>query len=138
MGTRGPRSSADLAVATSADVIAIERALPPADLTDEQVDVWRIIVNRMPADWFPAETHPLLVQYCRHTIRARRLAQLLDNMEKSQEVDIKEYRDLLRSEEEQSRALASLATKLRISQQTRFDKSRKTPLVGDKLWDFGK
>ncbi len=135
MGTRGPRSSADLAVAASADVIAIERALPPVELTDEQVAVWRMVVNRMPADWFPAETHPLLAQYCRHTSRARRLAQLLDNMEKAEEVNIKEYRDLLRSEEEQSRALASLATKLRISQQTRYDKSRKKPLTGDKLWD---
>lgn len=124
MGVRGPRSQSAIAVPT---VVAVERPDAPYDLTDEQTAEWWAIVNRMPADWFPKETHPLLAQYCRHIVRARRLAQLIDAAEKGEQLDVKEYRDLLRSEEEQSRALSTLATKMRISQQTTYDKSKKKP-----------
>ena len=34
---------------------------------------WCAVVNRMPADWFPRETHGMLVQYCRLIVGARRL-----------------------------------------------------------------
>lgn len=124
MGVRGPRSQSAIAVPV---VGTVERPDAPYDLTDEQTAEWWAIVNRMPADWFPKETHPLLAQYCRHIVRARRLAQLIDAAEKGEQLDVKEYRDLLRSEEEQSRALSTLATKMRISQQTTYDKSKKKP-----------
>src|SRR3546814_433066 len=110
MGARGRKSAAALSVIGPGGVETIRRPEPPSDLTDEQADEWRAVVNRLPAEWFPRETWGLLSQYCRHVIRARRLAQLLDAAEQATEFDVKEYRDLLRSEEEQSRALASLAT----------------------------
>src|SRR5689334_17022904 len=82
------------------------------------------VVNRMPADRFPTETHALLVQYCRHVVGARRLAQSIDRMERDNTVDVA---NLLRAEEVQSRAIASLATRLRISQQSLFSKNRTRP-----------
>lgn len=136
MGNRGRVSAAALTVIGPGGIETIRRPDPPAELTDEQAEEWRAIVNRMPADWFTRETEPLLVQYCRTIVRARRLAQLLNNTEKSEELDVKEYRDLLRSEAEQSGVLMSLATKMRISQQSTYDKSKKKPAGGTtRPWD---
>lgn len=135
MGTRGRISSAALTVVGASEIEPVERPQAPAELTPEQKLEWYAIVNRMPADWFPRETHSMLAQYCRHIVRARRLGQLLDTAESADDFDVKEYRDLLRSEEEQSRAIASLATKMRISQQTTYDKSKKKSQSARKLWE---
>lgn len=136
MGARGRKSSAELSVIGPGGVETVRRPEPPADLSDEQADEWREVVNRLPADWFPRETWAILAQYCRHVTRARRLAQLIERAEQAEEVDIKEYRDLLRSEEEQSRAIASLATKMRISQQATYDKSKtKGKATTKRPWD---
>lgn len=133
MGTRGRKSGAELSVVSPIETIS--RPDAPYDLTDEQVDEWWAIVNRMPADWFPRETHPMLAQLCRHIVRARRLSQLLNAMERKPEFEMKDYRDLLRSEEEQSRAIASLSTKMRISQQATIDKRKTKPVSAPKPWE---
>jgi hypothetical protein len=44
-------------VATVSAIETIARPDAPYDLTDEQSDEWWAVVNRMPADWFPRETH---------------------------------------------------------------------------------
>jgi hypothetical protein len=136
MGKRGRTSAAALATTTISPVETLERPDAPYDLTDEQAEEWWAVVNRMPPDWFPRETHSLLAQYCRHVVRARRIAQLLNATENSKEFDVKEYRDLLRSEEEQSRAIASLATRMRLSQQATYDKSKKKPGSTKKPWEI--
>lgn len=135
MGSRGRTSSAALSVKAATVVEAIQRPDAPYDLTDEQSEEWWAVVNRMPADWFPRETHAMLAQYCRHVVRARRIAQLLNAAESAKDFDVKEYRDLLRSEEEQSRAIASLATRMRISQQATYDKSKAKPSAPRKPWE---
>lgn len=134
MGIRGRRSSADLALITGSGISTIQRPDPPMELTAEQGDEWRQIVNRLPADWFPRETWAVLAQLCRHITRARRLAQLIDAAEGAAEFDVKEYRDLLRSEEEQSRAITSISTKLRITNQATYDKSKKKPSAAPRPW----
>lgn len=136
MGTRGPRSTAALSVIGPGGLETIRRPSPPADLTAEQADEWRAIVNRLPADWFARETHAILAQYCRHIVRARRIASLIEAAEGAKTFDVDAYRDLLRSEEEQSRAIASLATKMRISQQSSYDKSKKKPQAGKPPWEI--
>lgn len=135
MKQRGRDSAAANEIAAIGKLETVQRPDAPYDLTDEQVDEWRAVVARLPADWFTRETHALLAQYCRHVVRARRIAQLIDQAEKSDPFDVKEYRDLLRSEEEQSRAIASLATRMRLTQQTTYDKSKKKPATGRKPWD---
>jgi hypothetical protein len=45
------------------------RPEPPEDLTEEQAAEWSAVVDRLPADWFPRETHGLLARYCRHGSR---------------------------------------------------------------------
>lgn len=125
MGVRGPKSAAALAVIGPGGVETVRRPEPPHELTDEQADDWRAVVNAMPADWFPRGAHGTLVQLCRHRIRARRLAQLLNAAEAAEDFDVKEYRDLLRSEGENTRLIESCETKLRLTPQTQYDKSKK-------------
>jgi hypothetical protein len=71
MAQRGRKSAASLSIVS---VLGNERPAPPEDLTDEEAKEWRAIVGRMPADWFTRENFPLLVEYCRHVVRARDLA----------------------------------------------------------------
>lgn len=125
-------SAAALEVASVAALTVVERPRCPHDLNDEEAEVWSSVVDRLPADWFPEETHPLLSQYCRHTIQSRRIAELIekatsdiDPETKQPTLSIKDYDRLLKMQERESRAIASLATKMRVSQQTTYDKSRK-------------
>src|SRR5215510_3112468 len=87
MGIRGRTSSAELAVIDPAGIETVRRPQAPVELTDEQADEWCAIVGRLPAEYFPRETHGMLAQYCRHITRARRLAQLIAQMEASGSFD---------------------------------------------------
>lgn len=131
MGTRGRQSSASLA---TPKVQTVERPDAPYDLTDEQAQEWWAVVNRMPADWFPRETHGMLSQYCRHVVAARRVAQLVTQCEGDDDFDVDAYDKLLKMQEREGRALSSLATRLRISQQATIDKRRQKPNKGDRPW----
>jgi hypothetical protein len=133
MGMRGRKSVASLAVA--APVETLERPDAPYDLTDEQADEWWAVVNRMPADWFPRETHGMLAQYCRHVVSARRVAQLIAAEEGKKEIEIPVLDQLYKMQEREGRALSSLATRMRITQQTTYDKSKKKPSAVKKPWE---
>lgn len=135
MGARGRQSSASLSVVGAGQVSAVERPAPPLDLTDEQRTEWLAIVNRMPADWFPRETHAMLAQHCRHVVAARRIAQLIDQAEADAAFDLDAYDKLLKMQEREGRAMSSLATRMRLTQQTTYDKSRKKPAAGKRPWD---
>jgi hypothetical protein len=136
MRQRGRKSVASLTVISSSDVETLRRPDPPEELTEEQAAEWQAVVNRLPADWFPRETHQLLAQYCRHVVCARRVAQLIEQAEADDEFDIKYYAQLLRMQELESRAMSSLATRMRMTQQAtvRAELARK-PLVLPKPWD---
>lgn len=134
MGDRGRESKAELTVA-KANATPIERPAPPADITNEQKIIWVTIVNRMPADWFPPETHGTLIQLCRHRVRARRLAQLVEDMEGNEDFDVKAYRDLIRSEGENTRIIESCETKLRLTPQSTYDKSKKKGSSVKRPWE---
>src|SRR5262245_44537841 len=69
-----PRKNAFALMQTG--VIAVPRAEAPCELTGEQADEWRAIVNTMPAEHFMRGNAPLLTQLCRQT--ARRIAQLVE------------------------------------------------------------
>lgn len=125
MGQRGRKSSASLMIAPGQSVQAVDRPDPPDELTEEQGRVWYAVTDSMPADWFGRETHEMLAQYCRHTVAARRVSQLISQLEKAEEFDVGEYDTLLKMQEREGRALSSLATRMRMTQQTQYDKSKK-------------
>jgi chaperone required for assembly of F1-ATPase len=136
MKTRGRDSAASQEIAAIAPVDAVQRPDAPYDLTDEQSEEWWAVVNRMPADWFTRETHGLLAQYCRHVVSARHVAQLIAKAEKAKTLDIDEYNQLLIMQEREGRALSSLATRMRISQQGSYDaKKSKGKVVTENPWD---
>lgn len=133
MGTRGRVSAAALEVVRPVETI--QRPDAPYDLTDEQTEEWWAVVNRMPADWFPRETQGLLAQYCRHTVAARRVAQLIGAAEAEEVLDVLTLDRLYKMQEREGRAMSSLATKMRLTQQTTYDKSKKKPMQAKRLWE---
>lgn len=135
MRTRGRKSAASLSVISGSGIEPVRRPEPPEELTDEQAGEWRSICNSLPADWFRRETYALLAQYCRHVVTSRRIAQLIEAAEAASEFDLLEYDRLGKMAERESRILASLATKMRISQQATYDKSKKKPTQAKRPWD---
>ena len=134
MGSRGRKSSESLTVIGARGIETIKRPQAPDELTNEQAEEWRAVVDRLPADWFPRETHALLVQYCRHVIASRRIAQLIAVAESGETFDLAEYDRLCNMMQRESRVIASLATKMRLSQQTKFDKEKKRSVKPNKPW----
>lgn len=102
-------------------VSTITRPTAPDDLTAEQKHEWDVVVQALPPDWFPQETWPLLKQYCRLITRARMLAVYFGNG-KGIERDV--FLKLSQQEVEVSRAIVILATKMRITQQSTYDKTK--------------
>lgn len=106
------------------------RPEPPADLTREQREEWRAVVNRLPADWFPRETHAMLTAYCRHVCEARRIAGIISAHVKDPgitEAWLKMYDRLLKAQERESRAMQLCATRLRFTNQSSFTRDRTRP-----------
>jgi hypothetical protein len=138
MGMRGRKSAASLEVVRTGGVTSIPRAAPPDDLTEEQAHEWRCIVNRMPADWFPRETHGMLAQYCRHVATARRISQMIEDFETKPSDDdgwLDTYDKLLKMQEREGRAMSSLATRMRMSQQGQYNHKKKPGSTVPKPWE---
>ena len=134
---RGRKSSAELA--TKVIPLSTQARIPaPYDLwRDEEVEVWTSIVNALPADHFGRETVPLLTQYCRHVVTARRLAQLIRQDETAKgTLDLDAYGKLLAFHERESRAINALSRSMRLSQNARIAHKSSRPFVhGVKPWE---
>jgi hypothetical protein len=98
-------------------VTSVQRPDAPYDLTDEQADVWRQVVEALPADWFGPETWHLLADYCRHTVSSRHMSQLVESQQKGESIDVATLDRALKMRERETRAASSLATRLRITKQ---------------------
>lgn len=125
---RGRKSAGDkqaLAVVSAVEVL--QRPEPPAELDDEMAAEWRAVVERLPGGWFPRETHGVLAQYCRHLVAARRIAQLVSALEAAEDFDLDAYDKALKMQERQSSQIASLATKMRITQQATINHKAQKP-----------
>ena len=136
MGARGRKSAADLTVIDGGAVAAVERPGIPAELTDEQAGEWRKITESLPADWFGEATHHMLAQLCRHIVSARHVAQLITVAEAAKNFDVTDYDRLLKCQERESRCIASLSVKMRISQSTEYGKFRKRDKETKNPWDL--
>lgn len=133
---RGRKSAAALEIPAVSALSVIQRPNCPHDLTDEESEIWFAVVNRLPADWFPTETHPLLTQYCRTVIQARRIAELIEQATADPELSVSAYDRLLKMQARCSSSLAMLATKMRISQQaTTNHRGNKKQVTPRKPWE---
>ena len=107
----------------------IERIRPPHHLNDEECVIWRICVDAHPADWFAAGGSALLLaQFCRHTVIAKRIAEMIEqtiDRATADELDL-----LFKMQERETRTISSLATKLRMTPQATLNhRGNKKPVL---------
>ena len=118
---RGPKSAAELTVVTP---IGAARPQPPDDLTETQAEVWRNVVDRLPAGWFPRETHDLLAAYCRHVVTHRYISRMIDACETStlsSDDALADFGKILGLRDREAKAMVAIGRSLRITKasQTR-------------------
>jgi hypothetical protein len=116
MDGRGRKSAASLSVAS---VSALPGRLdPPDDLTATEAELWRAVVSEKPVDWFGSDNAPLLKEYVRAVAMCDLLsAQIAAALAGGETGEIKA---LLNMRDKESKRVASIATKLRLTQQSRY------------------
>ena len=139
MRQRGRKGMAQEEAATGGSLSVITRPDAPLDLSPEEGDEWHAIVDSMPADWFPRETWPLLAQYCRHSISARRIAAMADAEMAKPEMDLGTLKDLFNLQRGETAALKAMAASMRLSQQSTWNAksgdTAKAKRTVKRLWD---
>lgn len=121
MAERGRKSAASLSVVVG----SIDgRPQSPADLTEDQAEIWDRTVANEGADVFKtAALQQLLKEYCRHVISAKKLASMVEAMERLAQMapdDLADYDKLLKMRDRETKAIADKATKLRLTNQARY------------------
>jgi hypothetical protein len=136
VGKRGRTSAAALTIAGPKRIEVVDRQKAPHDLNDEETEVWAAVVNAEPADWFSASTVPVLAQYCRHVVNARRIAELKEKATSDPELSVSDYNGLLAMERAETRIIAALARTMRLTQQsTTNHRGNKRPNPARKPWE---
>jgi hypothetical protein len=101
-----------------------QRPEPPEDLSEAQADIWREVVAGEPPEFFAtAATRTLLRNLCRHTDSCNQVSNQINLFQPEwlrNAEGAKRYQLLLRMREMESRAAASMATKLRLTNQSRY------------------
>ena len=121
MGSRGRKSAAEIAFISGVGITSTRRLSPPPDPTEEQAEVWRGIVNAHPGDWFGPGSAPVLAALCRHVTAGRRVAGWIARLEAAEDgLDEERWFKLLARQEAESKAVAALATRLRLTPQSRY------------------
>jgi hypothetical protein len=101
-----------------------KRPEPPEDMIEEEAAIWRETVSSEAADFFStAALRAMLKDYCRHRSAAEKISQVvaifqsdwLKNAEGA-----KRYHGLLKMRDLETRAAADKATKLRLTNQSRY------------------
>jgi hypothetical protein len=136
MGVRGRPSLESLMVPHNPTEI-VQRPDAPYDLTGEESEEWRAIVQTMPADHFMRGNYPLLAQLCRHIVSARRVAQLVDQTAKQTDLDRKEFGALLQLQATETTVITRLLRAMRLTQQSvmRAETTKHPKGLGKAPWD---
>jgi hypothetical protein len=115
MEGRGRKSAASLTVVPAGIPARME---PPQGLTQAQGELWREIVATKPADWFTADSAPLLKEMVRAAVMCDLLAvQIEAALEGGESGEVKALLDM---RDKEAKRLASLETKLRLTPQSRY------------------
>src|SRR4051812_35755237 len=101
---------------------------PPEELSAEERVEWCKFTSRMPPDWFPAETWPMLAQLCRHICQARWLGECLQEIRAmtcakdlvTNEDALKRLMSLQSLHDREGRAMTALMVRLRLTSQQRI------------------
>jgi hypothetical protein len=126
---RGRRSAAALAIADApiGELPNARQPAPPSYLGQREAALWWALVDRMGSDYFPRETHGLLATMCAVQIQLdavnEGLMEFTEGLPKT-ERKMKRYKELTRLRTAVSAQLGSIATKLRLTPQARYDHHR--------------
>lgn len=94
----------------------------PDDLSDAERELWLSVVESKPAEWFGADSLPLLKEY----VRAIALCDVLDGQVKraiegdTNNASVGLVKMFLDMRDKEAKRATSLATKLRLTQQSRY------------------
>lgn len=121
-----------------------QRLEPPARLPTEAAGIWREIVATKPYDWFNADSAHLLEAYCHavvsHRLVSKGVSAYTDEMMATPK-GVALYDEMTRMQERQARVMATIATKLRLTQQSRYTPqaaataAKKTGAGGARPWE---
>jgi hypothetical protein len=112
------KSSASLSIAP---VIKLDaRPSAPRSFTSRQKELWKEIVDSKQATWFNSGSIPLLSGYVRAITSYESLSCRVDKMEAGAHMDMMDENRLYSMVERQARLVQSFATKLRLTQQSRY------------------
>jgi hypothetical protein len=120
---RKSRNELELTDTLIVDVTRRMPAPPPPELTDAQAAVWRDAVSSMSGNWLPRGAHPILVEYCRHTCRARLLEQEIAHFDAEwvkEEGGLERLNLLLGMAEREGKAVIACARALRLTPQAQM------------------
>jgi hypothetical protein len=141
MRQRGRRSGSNLI-----SIVGARRMppRPPAELSPDQASVWRDMVSSLPDRWVEPPAFPILVQFCRHVVQARRLAEMLERATADPDWTIADYDRLLRIQQRETAAIAACGRALRLNpQQQIWPRGAGRRMTGEvpagrrRPWEFG-
>jgi hypothetical protein len=118
---------------------------PPESLTARQKELWDAIVLSKPASWFDQSNAPLLAGYVKSIASHQFLASKSDAIEATLidgDGDLKTLNRIHAMIERQARLIQTFATKLRLTQQSRYTAASAAVAAGKasgaRPWDEGK
>ena len=95
-----------------------ELPAPPEELTAAEARLWTETVESKPADWFGPDSFPLLKEYVRAAVMCDALAKQARSAVKAK--DATTIKLMLDMRDKEAKRVAGLATKLRLTQQSRY------------------
>ena len=120
-----PRTSDEARSVIAPPEAFLPTATPPPALGVREAAEWQAIVARLGAAWLPRETHALLTAYCNIVVQLDDVHAALAAFGSSIPEDRpgwQRYRELTKLRGQLSGQLSSLATKLRLTPQARYDR----------------
>ncbi len=122
MGDRGPKSSESIVIVAREFGV---RPKAPGSLTAVQRQIWEDTVSSEPAGYFKtAAVRAILADYCRHVETAILLSREIEACDPAWlklEDGLSRFDKLLALRARETRAVADSATKLRITNQSRYN-----------------
>lgn len=101
---------------------ATQRPEPLSHLTAEQKKVWKRCADSLPPEWFRGETLDLLAEYCEQVSISRKIGKMIRKLPDKDSTN--EVEKLVRLKEKTARVIVTLATKMRMSQQSTYDREK--------------
>ena len=144
MATRGRKSAASAEVSVIAGTFG-QRPEPLPELSDEEAEIWRATVASEAADFFTtAALRGMLADYCRHRASADKVSEVINVFKADwlkNDEGAKRYHSLLKMRDLETRAAADKATKLRLTNQSRYtpqaaSTAAKNAAKGFKPWEM--